>query len=450
MLSVLVLFILVASDDAVDSVTQCPEGCSCQVTSDNRQLTVGIHCSQSRPDVDEEQLYHQLDSMLSADQFVEHLTSLSITNTLLTRVPASVCKLLNLTSLNLDHNRLTELPDNCFTKLTKLVTLSAAGNAITRLHDGLFHGLQSLVNLQLPSNQIATIGLRLFSNFSDLTSLRLLDLSDNKLTSLEPWPYYRLILGSEISPVKINLAGNWILNFTNKLNFRFRCGMKRAWGILDLSHNVIEHIMDIFDGWNLGDPYLAIICMSPFTARSPGNGQVKLILAGNYFACDCIDLPFYKFVALFPRNNILNSVRCRADTFGKPMQAISLALNKFVCEQPNHCPSSCRCEYRPANVTLHVYCSAANLSSLPLDLPPLPKSYVKYKLDFSNNKLLRRLEYRQYFVNTSILDLSNCGLTEISMEPLKKVARFSLVNLKPGTGSRVIVMADWLAGGHTF
>jgi len=40
----------------------------------------------------------------------------------------------------------------------------------------------------------------------------------------------------------------------------------------------------------------------------------------------------------------------------------------------------------------------------------LPKSYTKYKLDFSNNRLLRRLEHRDYFVNTSILDVSNSDI----------------------------------------
>ena len=39
---------------------------------------------------------------------------------------------------------------------------------------------------------------------------------------------------------------------------------------------------------------------------------------------------------------------------------------------------------------------------------------MQYKLDFSNNKLLCRLEYRDYFVNTSILDVSNCSVDDIS------------------------------------
>jgi len=431
MLLVLVLFILMAYVDADDEVPQCPRGCNCEPMYSDGQLTyLSVDCRHVLPVVDEEQLSHQLDSMLSTDYFVEHLTSLSITNTPLTRVTASVCKLLNLTSLNLNHNKLTELPHNCFTKLTKLWSLKVAHNAITRLQDGLFDGLKSLVKLYLSYNQISFIGLWVFSNSSDLTSLRLLDLYNNKLTSLEPWPYYRLILGSEISPVKINLARNLISNFTNKLNFHFRCGMKRACGTLDLRHNAINHLMDAMNIWHIGDPIIAILCLPCYKPRPLIGTQLKIYLAGNDLACDCIDFPFYKIIAVDVRNPILDDVHCRVDTFGSPRKAVSVPLNKFVCEQPDRCPSSCRCVYRPANITLHVYCSAANLSSLPLDLPPLPKSYVKYKLDFFNNKVLRRLEYRPYFDSTSILDVSNCGLSEITVEVLKDVSHVSLVNFR--------------------
>ena len=433
MLSAIVLFILLASANAVGNATQCPGGCNCGVTYSDRQLTVSIDCSHGRPFVDEEQLPQQLDSYLSTDHFVEHLTSLSITNTPLTRVPASVCKLFNLTSLNLDRNRLTELPDNCFTKLTKLVTLSAAHNAITGLQNGLFDGLQSLVNLDLPVNQIAYIGLRVFSNSSDLISLRSVDLSHNRLTSLEPWPFYRLILGNETYPVTIKLQYNWISNFTNKLNFHYRCGMKRLYGYLHLDHNRITHIMDIFNAWNLGDPELALLCMANYKTLLV-LPQMKVSLAGDTNACDCKDFPIYKVIRINPHSSMLNGVRCRADKFdtaiGISMQVARIPLNEFVCHLSNRCPFSCRCAYRPANATLHVNCSAANLSSLPLDLPPLPKSYAKYKLDFSNNKLLRRLEHRAYFVNTSILDVSNCGFSEISMKVLQKVTHFSSVNVR--------------------
>ena len=229
---------------------ECPEGCHCEAATSYRVLRVD--CTRILPDVDKEQLSHQLDSILSAYHFVEHLRALIITNTPLTRVPASVCKLLNLTSLNLHRNKLTELPD-CFTKLTKLVSFSATNNAITRLQDGLFDGLQCLVNLILYSNHIAFIGLRVFSNSSDLISLRSVNLGFNRLRSLEPWWYYRCIQGSDRSRVEISLGHNLISYFTNNLQFNFRCVMKRPYGYLDLHRNRITHITDILRGWNVTD-----------------------------------------------------------------------------------------------------------------------------------------------------------------------------------------------------
>jgi len=366
MLSVLVLLTSMASVDAVGSITQCPESCHCEPTYPDSQLS--IDCSQRLSDVDEEQLYHQLDSMLSADHFVEHLTALTITNTPLTRVPASVCKLLNLGYLNLDRNKLTELPDNCFTKLTKLVTLRAKRNAINGLQDGLFEGLQSLNILDLQCNHIAFIGLRVFSNSSDLISLRQIILAGNRLTSLEPWPYYRFTAGDKRHPATIYLHSNWISNFTNKLNFRFRCGMNPICGRLFLDYNRIKHIMDMVNGWNIGgdNVFSALFCLYTHNGH---DRCLSVSLAteqntGGSYECDCTDFPIYKLVKFSPRNRILDGVVCNSAEFystgGQLMYANAVPLNEFICEQPDRCPSSCRRVYRPANATLHVYCSAAN------------------------------------------------------------------------------------------
>jgi len=436
MLSALIVFItLLAYVEATGKVAPCPPGCSCHLTYFDSQMYVD--CSHGFPNVDTKQLSRQFDLMLSADHLVERLTSLRITNTTLTHVPPSVCKLVNLTSLNLNDNRLTELPDNCFTKLTKLVTLSAKRNSITCLQDGLFDGMQSLVTLDISGNLIAFIGVRVFSNSSDLTSLRSLNLAYNRLTSLEPWPYYRCILGNKTSRVTVHLNDNLISNFTNKLEFEFRCGMTSPYCYVDISWNRIRYIMDIFNGWNMvgSSIFTTTICLRRCIGTHGTHHRFSFDIGGDAYVCDCKDIEFYKMANVMQSSSFMKDVRCKASSsflsdIGQPRWATTIPLNEFVCVLSDRCPSGCRCVYRPANATLHVYCSAANLSSLPLDLPPLPKSYVKYKLDFSNNKLLRRLEHRPYFVNTSIMDVSNCSLTEITVEMLKDMARFSLVNLR--------------------
>jgi len=436
MLFALAFFSLVAFVDAIGNVALCSKGCNCHLTSSDTQLYVD--CGSRRlPEVHDKILSRQLDVLLSSDHFVEHLTSLTIINSPLTRVPASICNLLNLSSLNLNRNNIIELPDNCFTNLTKLVTLSMKWNSIVVLQDGLFDGLQSLVTLDLQFNHIAFIGLRVFSNSSDLTSLRSLNLTDNRLTSLEPWWYYRLILGNKTSLVTIDLHGNLISDFTNKLKFELRCGMKPAYGYLNLNHNRIAHIMDFVNGWNLGRDNIgaAIFCLYNHDhAHSLTKTSVATGSYGGSYDCDCTDFPIYRAVHFSPLNHILDGVRCSNAKFyspgGQAKYVTSIPLIEFVCEIRDRCPSSCRCVYRPANSTLHVYCSATNLSSLPLELPPLPKSYVRYKLDFSNNKL-RRLEGRPYFVNTSILDVSNCAISVVGINAWREIAKMQSPFVRP-------------------
>ena len=449
------LLTLVAYVDAMNYVTRCPQGCVCDFTSSDSHLSV--HCAQVPPGVDLDRLSRQFDWMLSADYLVEHLTSLVISHSPLTRVPTSVCQLLNLNSLNLCHNKLTHLSDNCINKLTKLVTFIAKNNTIDGLQNGLFDGLQSLVTLDLSRNKIAFIGLRVFSNASDLTSLRLINLDQNQLTSLEPWCYYRCILGSESSPVKIKLSFNLIQNFTNELQFDFRCGMKAPYGYLDLYSNRIRYVMDMLHGWSI-ETYEAI-CLA--NMRGGGYSRMNIYLGGRYYKCDCVDYPIYKTISAFPRAGLLDGVRCGESNFytvgGQFMYARSIPLNQFVCKISDRCPTGCQCVYRPGNATLHVYCFASNFSSLPLELPPLPKSYDKYSLDFSNNKLLRRLEHRPYFVNTTIFDVSICSLSEIGLDVWQDISQMKLVNFQenmfqsfPKYAYTVNISTGLLLGGNPY
>jgi len=424
---VALILLVISSSDATNIAVECPLSCSCNLTNSGSNLRV--NCGRSIPCCDEGRLSLQLDSMLSSYEIVERLTTLTITNTALTRVPASVCLLLHLTSLNLDRNNLTKLPDNCTTNLTKLVTFSARDNSIAGLQDGLFNGLQSLETIDLSHNQISFIGLHVFSNASDLRRLRSLWLDFNKLTSIEPWWYYRCIHGSKTSPVHINLAVNMISHFTNNLKFRFRCGMTKPFGRLDLYKNPITHITDALNGWNIVG-YINLLCIQNLA----WSARMKFIFGGYEYACDCVDFWLYNVVSSLSRSTLLDGVWCSKDKFispaGQRILAKTIPLKEFTCDEPNRCPPGCRCTYRPANATFHVNCSSANLSSPPLVLPPLPKSYVKYKLEFSKNRKLRRLEHRPYFVNTSILDVSNCGLTEIDLELWKKISHMTLVNVR--------------------
>jgi len=299
-------------------------------------------------------------------------------------------------------------------------------NAITGLQDGVFDSLRSLETLDLSHNQINFIELRVFSSDSDLGSLRRLNIDNNKLTSLEPWWYYRCIHDSSKSPVIINLSHNLITNFTNKLQFHFRCNMKKVHGSVNIGGNPVSHLMDMFNGWNITGPEV-YRCLNYIQKQYR---YLRFYLLGLNLSCDCVDYEILKHTWNTPVFGALQGVHCIDHNTGltKPINTINMI--DVVCELPDRCPSSCQCVYRPDNTTLHIYCSTANLSSLPLDLPPLPKSDVRYKLDFSNNKRLQHVGHRPYFLNTSILDISNCSISEVTMDVLEDLSHINVADFR--------------------
>jgi len=405
--------VVLFSAAAAHAVT-CPQMCDCQHVSDTRLI---VDCK--RREVNESILAQELDQQLSDEDLKKHLGSLQITKTPLTQVPISVCHLTNLMVLNLDYNRLSRLPDNCFTGMTSLVSLSAENNNITELQDGLFDGLHSLIQLNFGSNQIASIGLRVFSNESDLVNLQEIFLDHNNLRSLDPWPIIRGLHGRSYSQMAVDLGHNRISHFTNNIHWQFNCSM-RSYAILFLWYNDVRRFNDILVGWNLVSPRL--FCLFAVVDEVFAF-DVRIELGLRNYTCDCQDFRLQAFQRLFVNYDFLNNVVCSAPRRLAGTPALQVPLTQLECELSDHCPSSCRCVYRPANATLHVDCSAANLSSLPLELLPLPKSYDRYKLDFSQNRLLRRLNHRPYFVSTSVLDVSNCAISVVDIDAWREIAK---------------------------
>jgi len=238
-----------------------------------------------------------------------------------------------------------------------------------------------------------------------LTSLRDVDFYLNRIQTLEPWIYYVAINGLQGNHAQIHLDNNNISSFTNMLGWKAKCGIKTMHVDLMLNHNPIKHITDILRGWNVS--LLTWWCLNQHTA---------IRLDGVRLDCDCVDFDVFKNLQLLSHTGFLNRVTCNRPASLFLTKVSAVPLDQFVCELTEHCPHGCHCVHRPANATLHVCCSNTNITALPYELPELPKSYTKYKLDFSNNRLLRRLEHRDYFVNTSILDVSNCNLDSIDFE----------------------------------
>jgi len=317
----------------------------------------------------------------------------------------------SLRSLHLSRNRISDIGLRVFSTLSNLRNLreiNLNGNLLTSLHDGLFDGLNSLGYLYLSGNRISDIDLRVFSNRPNAQHhLGHIDLSDNLLASLEPWPLLRGMSEWPAWKAQINVSNNFIYKFTNEIGLQFNPNDSSYFKLqLDISNNNIQYLNDIATRWNLTH-------LSPLALI---DGSIGIYISSSRkYNCDCQDIEFYKAIAVSnsSKDTSVAGLKCSTSSNLVNKSVSEVPLDEFVCELEDHCPPSCQCVYCPANDTLHVYCSSANLSSLPRELPPLPESNVRYKLDFSNNKPLSRLDHRTYFVNASIFDASYCTLDHI-------------------------------------
>lgn len=141
--------------------------------------------------------------------------------------------LCSLEVLNLSGNAIDCIPANGFCGLDTLLSLDLSVNNITALQDDAFEPLSSLQQLNLSKNQVATLSESCFNN---LQRLQQLDLSWNKLTSMAPGTLQALP-----SLSRLMIAGNLALGGGSK-DSALLVGTGKRLQTLDASRTGLEHV----------------------------------------------------------------------------------------------------------------------------------------------------------------------------------------------------------------
>ncbi|MBC1294859.1 leucine-rich repeat domain-containing protein, partial [Nostoc sp. UCD122] len=107
-----------------------------------------------------------------------NLTQLHLSSNKITQIPEVIAKLTNLTQLHLDGNRITQIPE-VIAKLTNLTQLHLDGNRITQIPE-VIAKLTNLTQLHLDGNRITQIP----EVIAKLTNLTQLHLDGNRITQI--------------------------------------------------------------------------------------------------------------------------------------------------------------------------------------------------------------------------------------------------------------------------
>ena len=181
--------------------------------------------------------------------------------------------------LLLDDNRISSIGLRVFEGLNKLHFLSLQTNHITQLHDGIFNGLGMLQTLDVSDNRISSIGSRLFGGSAMTYSLSYVNLSHNRIQTLDSWPIY---IGINRT-VKIELRDNNISRFTNTLRWKENCGMRNVHFDLLLERDpIMMTIPDLLLGWDMN-------ISSTWCTTGPTLTLYSLSINYVYLDCDCVD-----------------------------------------------------------------------------------------------------------------------------------------------------------------
>lgn len=222
-----------------------------------------------------------------------------------------------LETLNLNDNKIISVDPNAFKYTKVLNTLYIRDNQLKVIESGMFDLIgDTLVTLVMSNNQISSIGMSVFH--TNIRKLRYVDLSHNKMTYMEAWPYI------PPSIVVFNLSNNDVNKFTNHLNWTY-----------DLTEPYFTYVDLMYNNFTEWDNEWFWRYQNHKGNYVFELNNYRLKLTNNPWNCDChmyyiistIQESFYRF----PQSEFIH-IECEHPANLRKKRIIDVDLSTFVCD----------------------------------------------------------------------------------------------------------------------
>ncbi len=405
-----------------DNDTSCPVWCECCLRNSHYDDTsLVIVCNYTSP------LSAFVDDLTKLLQSIKtagiELKVFDLRGAYLQSIPEVICATGTLEELNLTSVRLTNVTASCIQRLTKLTVLALDHNWISTVSSDIFHGLTDLAEIRLSNNLLIDLQPELFLPIANSTKLTLIDVSYNRLASLDIWPMYFRAEG-----FVANAIYNRVSTFTNRLHYKYTCNEQRRYGsTLLLENNNVRHITDMITGYGFKGPHdINLLCLLRASAG--------INLFDNPLTCDCVDYPFYVALSTSAVSASIDSMYCASPPALAGTQLIRAMqhMELFVCDIKDLCPSQCKCFSQPALNFLVIRCDVRGLHELAKAVPALPQLrqvQYSYFVNFSDNNIVS-VPPRYYYAKSNIIRLDKNHIQSIDVESLALMVNVSELHLQ--------------------
>lgn len=307
-----------------------------------------------------------------------------------------------LKTLDLSHNQLEEIKNTTFNSLKALESLFLQNNKLREISKNLFYYLYELVVLRLDYNEISTLPM-----FVDQKKLKIFNASHNRI-SYESNSLGLTPLNQCVELEEVDLSHNQLTDFSDDFE-----NVLSKLRLVDLSFNRITSMevyrfqrMDSDERRiNLSNNSITVVNFSlaePF-AQLQDNDMFSsnlystvVSISNNPIACDCTnyDLSRYYHDLLDPRvltmiTILKEDVRCA----NSDLLVAELPPEAFTCDLKQKdrnfpCPRNCSCEWRPYEEGIALDCANGGLEAVPqLEFSEYMVGLRQLEVDLRGNRL---------------------------------------------------------------